>query len=183
MVVLVGGSNSYRYLTDVEVYSPSGNCNRKLPPLPHPTLDPIVFYAGGALLVCAGRREFGPAGAECLRYYAPDDRDGGHDLGRWVEHTGIAMRHYREAAAYAKTKDGRVYVSGGWHAPKSMEYFDPKRMRWVEGEELPRPKSRHCMVATSDGVLILGGERSREVGHMAMDGLGMEHKTDLFTYR
>ncbi len=67
VVVLAGGTNPFRYLSSVEVYSPSGGCNRLLAPLPFSTSEPILFFSAGMLLACGGRHEFGNGGKQCLK--------------------------------------------------------------------------------------------------------------------
>ena len=67
MAVLAGGSDAYGYLSSVETYSPSGTCQHQLAPLPISTLDPILFFAGGELILCGGRHNFGPASLTCLK--------------------------------------------------------------------------------------------------------------------
>ena len=38
----------------MEVFSPSGRCNRKLQPLPHPARNPLVELVDGSLIACGG---------------------------------------------------------------------------------------------------------------------------------
>ncbi len=185
MVVLAGGSNSFKYLSEVEVYSPSSSCNRLLAPLPMRTLDPILFFSAGMLLACGGKHEFGPSDRRCLRFLPEGER------GRWV-HAGPAlnMHELREESAYTQSPDGRFYVTGGMYAPRSVEYFDPATKRWARGSDMAAPKRGHCAVAAPSPVggagvamMMLGGQRSRGVERLDPSTGRWQHGTDLFTYR
>ncbi len=110
--------------------------------------------------------------------YVPDGAKG-----RWERDAELDMKEVRDEAAYAKTESGRVYVSGGRPSPRSVEYFDPRLRRWVRGPDMDVDKTHHCMVATVGGMMVMGGERSREVGRVDLLTGSWQHRSDLFTYR
>lgn len=150
---LISPRNTWTDLTSVEVFSPSGRCNRKLQPLPRPARNPLVQLVDGSLIACGGSQAdsgLHDTGRLCWQYYAGNDT--------WAQ---IAdLKHKRRYSSSASV-GGNMFVTGGYipgEGRMSSTEVWRKRNGWREGIEIQPGRDGHCSVPNGkDGFIVSGG--------------------------
>ena len=104
MALLAGGFDGLEVLDSVELYSPNGNCQHNLEPLPEPTYGLLLTYCAGVILACGGRTPNGLGGRRCWRY----GRENGK--GHWIEDEQMVMQRPRWLTSGTEV-NGRYYVA------------------------------------------------------------------------
>ena len=137
----------------MEVFSPSGRCNRKLQPLPHPARNPLVELVDGSLIACGGSKdesEDTETGRLCWQYI--------HGSDSWVQ---IENLQHRRRYSSSASIGGNMFVTGGYIPEEgrmtSTEVWR-KRNGWKEGVEIQPGRDGHCSVAFGKvGFIVSGG--------------------------
>ena len=137
----------------MEVFSPSGRCNRKLQPLPRPARNPLVQLVDGSLIACGGSfedYELHDTGRLCWQYHSGNDS--------WVQ---IAHLKHRRRYSSSASVGGNLFVTGGYIPEEgrlSSTEIWRKRNGWKKGIEMQPGRDGHCSVALGkDGFIVSGG--------------------------
>ena len=149
---LISPNNIWTDLKSVEVFSPSGRCNRKLQPLPHPARNPLLELVDGSLVACGGSvgdEEQKEPGRLCWQYCAGNDS--------WVHTTDL--KHRRRYSS-STSVGGTMFVTGGYipeEGRMSSTEVWRKRNGWKEGTEINPGRDGHCSVSLGRAGFIVSG--------------------------
>ena len=156
--LVTGSSGSSTDAKHVEVYSPSGLCNKPLPRLPEGMTHSTVDYVDGHVILCGLDKCYQLTHNSHWDYYSdsPDSEDGKYrsrekDLYNIVYRSSIVS-------------GGTLVLLGGTdqyqnEMTKSTHSLTPNTSnRWSRGFDLAEATARGCSVKTSpDSFLIIGG--------------------------
>jgi hypothetical protein len=141
-VAFVVGGNDH---TEVELYSPEGNCQHNLAPIPVSGLEshePILAYIDDKILACAG---FEP-NKNCYLYHPNNDS--------WSIYSVSTFTHESQPGEIYNDK---IYIKD----VSNPEVFDPVSYSW---SSWPAPLNGtgegSCLVAWKDTFILLGGSSS-----------------------
>jgi hypothetical protein len=140
VALLAGGANR----STVELYSPTGNCNYLLAPLPTTgtNFEIILAYINQIIFVCGG-----PNNRNCWKYSVTSNS--------WSFYTSSMYTHdYQTAVTY----NNKLYIVDD----QVPEMFDPATNAWLSWPAPPNLSGPGpCMVVWKDTFLLFGGYASR----------------------
>jgi hypothetical protein len=127
----VGGNDN-----TTELYSPTGNCNRKLAAFPVTSNNPVLVYVNEMIIACAG-------GKSCWEYKIKENS--------WsVMATAPFTHNYQPGVVYQE----KVYVMD----EASPQVFDPSSRTWSNWPSPPKKSgTAPWMVGWKDSIILLGG--------------------------
>lgn len=131
------------------LYEPAQDRWQRLPDMPAARGEHAAVFAGGRVLVIAGR---GPAAARVWSWNP--------QRGTWSdEDEPIPTPRHHAAVAVL---DGLVYVAGGRDAHgrnlSVLERYDPGTRHWVPRAPMPRPQGAGTAAAWNGELHVVGGE-------------------------
>ncbi len=131
VALVVGGNDN-----SVELYSPTGNCNRKLASFPVTSFNPVLVYVNEMIIACSG-------GKSCWEYKIKENY--------WSLIAKAPFAHnYQPGVVYQE----KVYVMD----ESNPQVFDTSSKTWSSWP-LPPKKSGTApsMVGWKDCIILLGG--------------------------
>jgi hypothetical protein len=138
-VAFVVGGNNHK---DVELYSPDGNCQHSLSPIPVSGYESVLAFIDDKILACGGLEN-----KNCYLYHPNNDT--------WsVYSTSIFTHDYQPGEIFNE----KIFINDGEHP----EVFDPATNTWSSWAA-PFIKTRlgSCLVAWKDTFTLIGGSSNR----------------------
>ena len=133
------GGNTY--WSQVELYSPDGNCQHELAKINVSQSEPFLAYIDEKIISCGGHGK-----KDCFVYNIAEDK--------WSLLTSYSYTHdYEPAASY----DNKLYIADD----TNPEVYDPVASTWSSWPVTPKQLGEGpCMVAWHDDFLLIGGRKS-----------------------
>lgn len=162
----LGGSGDTP-LTRNDVYDPATNTWSSRASIPFAHTMPGSAVVNGILYVISGQDVNGAPTNRVDAYNPASDT--------WTQKAPIPQpRHWTPGMAVAF--GGRIYVCGGWQPgvgpSNSVQVYDPVTDSWTTTTSMRVPRSHHGLIATSTGIIVIGGYSANNV---------MTTDVDLFT--
>jgi hypothetical protein len=131
IALVVGGNDN-----TTELYSPTGNCNRKLAAFPLTSNNPVLVYVNEMVIACSG-------GKSCWEYKIKENS--------WsVIATAPFAHNYQPGVVYQE----KVYVMD----ESNPQVFDPSSKAWSSWPTPPKKTGNApWMVGWMDCIILLGG--------------------------
>ncbi len=131
---IVGGNNK-----NVELYSPDGNCQHTLKPIPNGAFEPILAYIEEMILACGGR-----GNTYCYLYHPNNDT--------WSHYSTSTFLHNEQPG---EIYNGKIFIAN----ERNPEVFDPVSNTWSSWlAPYKRSGDAPCLVAWKDVFFLIGGE-------------------------
>jgi hypothetical protein len=133
------GGNTYR--SQVELFSPNGNCQHELATIDVAQTEPFLAYIDEKIISCGGHSK-----RECYVYNIAEDS--------WSVFSTASYTHNYEPAA---TYNNKLYIADDTYP----EVFDPVETTWSSWPTTPKELGEGpCMVAWHEDFLLIGGRKS-----------------------
>ena len=142
VVLLTGGSSQMG--GSVEVYSPSGSCNKELEDIPYKFVDHSIDFFNGEIIICGGQR----SRTRCL--FLDQNQ-------RFVQHSRLIHRHaYHVGAVVSDT----LTIVGG-QLSNTVETWNGSQWKTRIFDEIEDLQANSCMDAISKDTLLMVGGSSK----------------------
>jgi N-acetylneuraminic acid mutarotase len=142
-VAFVVGGNVHK---EVELYSPEGNCQHSLAPIPvsgSESYEPVLAFTDEKILACGGS-----GNKNCYLYHTKNDS--------WSVYSTSSFTQNLQPG---ETFNEKIYITDG----SNPEVFDPASNSW---SSWPKPIRKTgngpCLVAWMDTFILLGGFSNRQ---------------------
>lgn len=147
MALIAGGWLGSFSTDSVYLYSPEGQCNIKLAPMPVGAHNSALNILNGMITLCGG---IYPNNQKCWKYNSSGNN--------WTEISTSKYVHFRQPAIKYYNKLYYLNVQG------QSEIFDGDSNNWTSWISPPKDHGAHpCLITWRDAIIAIGGADSRLV--------------------